>query len=216
MDSKLFALKIPEREKNAMDYISTVTNNTLSKVFYKPIQDAIYTNLGLILIYKIDLRNAIKLTELHNEILNQESLQGQSMPIIEDFISLILNKKLKSDFWKIFGDIQLNEKDFLLTELDIYDIANFMGREYILKHGDFKEIDLELARNLFFSYMLLTYFNTTALGSIKNLKMEWNNHQPLIKQFQSQLMAKYLNMFQPKKLEAIKVDELMEVSEYVD
>ena len=103
-----------------------------------------------------------------------------------------------------------------MHELDITELANQMGKEYLLIHGTLDEIDLELARNIFFNYMLKTYFNTTALGSINKLNQEWSNHQPLIKQFQSQFIARYLNKFQPKKLEAIKVDELVEVSEYVE
>lgn len=216
MDSKIFAIKIPENEKNAMDYISNVTNNTLSKLFYKPLQNAIYSNLGLILLYKIDLRNATKLSQLHDELLSYESTSSHSLPIIEDFISLILDKNLKNVFWKIFGDMQLNEKDFLLHELNITELTNQMGKEYLITHGSMDEIDLTLARNIFFNYMLRNYFNTTALGSINKLNQEWNNHQPLIKQFQSQVIARYLNKFQPKKLEAIKIDELVEVSEYLE
>ena len=66
--------------------------------------------------------------------------------------------------------------------------------------------------------MLTTYFNVTALGSIKKLNLEWANHLPLIKQFLSQIITKYLSKYQPKKLEAMKVDaeEIFEVSEYVD
>lgn len=216
METKLFAIKIPENEKIAMDYISNVTNNTLSKLFYKPLQNAIFANLGIILLYKIDLRNTTKISQLHNELLSHKALSTQSLPIINDFMALMLDKNLKNTFWNIFGDIQLNEKEFLLHELDITDLAFYMGNEYLSKHGNLEEIDLNLARNLFFNYMLLTYFNTTALGSINKLNLEWSNHQPLIKQFQSQIIAKYLNKFQPKKLEAIKVDELMEVDEYIE
>ena len=199
-----------------MDYISNVTEFPLSKLFYKPLQNAIFSNLGLILLYKIDIRNTLKISQLHDEVLNYQSSSKTTLPIIEDFVSLILDKNIKNIFWKMFGDLQLNEKDFLLHELNIIELANFMGKEYLLSNGSLEEIDLELARNIFFNFMLRTYFDTTALGSINKLNLEWNNHQPSIKQFQSQIIAKYLNKFQPKKLEAIKVDELMEVSEYIE
>ena len=216
MNSKLFAIKIPENEKNAMDYISNVTNKTLSKIFYNPLQEAIYTNLGLILLYKIDLRNVTKLTDLREELFNRKFLSGHTLPIIEDFVRMLLDNNIKKSFWKIFSDLQLNEKDFLLFDLDIIDLANQLGKEYITKHGNFNEIDINLARNIYFNYMLMAYFNTTAVGSIKKLNFEWTTHQPLIIQFQSQIIAKYINKFQPKKLEAIKVDELVEVSEYIE
>ena len=216
MNSKLFAIKIPENEKIAMDYVANVTNNTLSKLFYKPIQDAIATNLGLILLYKIDLRNSTKLSDLHEDLMSYKSLQNRSLPIIEDFVSLMLDKSIKKSFWSIFSNIELNEKEFLLYDLNLAEIANYLGREYISHHGDFEEIDLNLARNIFFNYMLMTYFNITALGSINKLNNDWNNRQPLVKQFQSQLISRYLNRFQPKKVEAIKLDEIMEVSEYIE
>jgi hypothetical protein len=218
MNTKLFAIKIPENEKNAMDYISEVTNNTLSKLFYKPLQEGIYTDLGLILLYKIDMRNTTKVSNLGNELFSHSILSAQTLPIIEDFVHLILDKNLKKTFWNIFGDVQLNEKDFILYDLDLAEVANYLGKEYLSKHGTFEEIDLNLARNIFFNFMLMTYFNITAVGSIKNLNLEWMNHQPLIKQFQSQMIAKYLNKFQTKKVEAIKVEDedIVEVAEYVD
>ena len=92
MNSKLFAIKIPENEKMAMDYISSATTNALSKIFYGPIQDALYTNLGLILIYKIDLRNITKISDLREELLNKDYLSNRSLPIIEDFVRLMLDK----------------------------------------------------------------------------------------------------------------------------
>jgi len=218
MISKIFALKIPENEKNAMDYIAEVTNNSLSKLFHKPIQNGIYTKLGLILLYKMDLRNTAKISNLSEELLSQMSLSHSTLPIIEDFISLILDKNLKKTFWNIFGEIQLNEKDFILYDLELSELAHHLGKEYLSKYGTFEEIDLNLARKIFFNYMLMTYFNVTAVGSINKLNLDWANRQPLIKQFQSQLIARYLNKFQTKKIEAIKVDdeEIVEVAEYVD
>ena len=149
---------------------------------------------------------------MHDELLSHKALATQSLPIINDFMALMLDKNLKNTFWNIFGDIQLNEKDFLLHELDISDLAFYMGNEYLLQHGSLEEIDLDLARNLFFNYMLLTYFNTTALGSINKLNLEWSNHQPLIKQFQSQIIAKYLNKFQPKNWKLSKLMSLWKLT----
>ena len=216
MNTKLFAIKIPENEKNAMDYVSNITNKTMSKLFYKPIQDAIYTNLGLILLYKIDFRNTMKISNMNEDVFNKRSLSGHTLPIIEDFISLIIDKNLKKGFWNIFTDIQLNEKDFLLHDIDLAEVAHNIGKEYIFRHGNLNDLDLNLARNIFFHYMLMTYFNITALGSINRLNLEWNNHKPSIKQFKNQLIIKYLTKYQPKKFEAIKVDEILEVSEYLD
>jgi hypothetical protein len=216
MNTKLFAIKIPENEKNAMDYISEITNNKLSRLFYKPIQDSIYTNLGYILLYKIDLRNTKKIPELHRELFSREAISHQTLPIVEDFVRLMLDKDSKKGFWSIFSDLQLNEKDFILYDLDLSEIANYMGKEYLSSYGTFEEIDLNLAREIFFNYMLKTYFNITALGSIKILNQEWTSHVQLINQFQNQLIIKYLNRYQPKKLEAIKVDEIVEVSEYLE
>ena len=216
MNNKIFAIKLPENEKNAMEYISNSTNNTLSKLFHKPLQTAIYKNLGLLLLYKIDLRNTKKVPDMTQDIFNTDQFTDQSLPIIEDFIGLMLNKNLKTTFWAIFKSIPTNEKEFIFQNMNILEIAEHLGREYLAKQGDFNELDLNLARNIFFNYMLLTYFKITAVGSIQRLNNEWLNHQHQIRSFQSQLLAKYQSRFQDKKVEAIKVDEVVEVSEYIE
>jgi hypothetical protein len=216
MNTKLFAIKVPENEKNAMDYISKITKNTLSKVFYKPLQNAIYTNLGLILLYKIDLRNTAKISDINTEFFDLKENPNQSLPIIEDFIGLMLDKNLRTAFWSNFNDIQINEKDFLFHELNLTEIAFHVGKEYVSRFGNFDEIDLSLTRTIYFNYMLMTYFNITALGSIQKLNHEWTSHNHQIKNFQEQLITKYLTRFQEKKVKAMKVDEIFEVSEYVE
>ncbi len=214
MDTKLFAIKIPENEKIAMDYISNITNNTLSKMFYKPLQEAIFKRLGLILLYKIDLRNSSKISGLNDVMLTSRPLSANTLPIIEDFVNLMLDKNLKKPFWEIFGDVEQNEKDFFLYEVDIEEMAYHLGKKYLENDGDFDKLDLNMARNVFFNYMLETYFNMTAIGSINKLNQRWSNRQPMIKQFQSQILTKYLNKFQPAKIEAIRLDDIIEVAEY--
>ena len=216
MNTKLFAIKIPDNEKNAMDYIAKSTNNTLSKLFYKPLQDAIYTNLGLILLYKIDLRNTLELTELNNELFNFEESPERSLPIIEDFVGLMLNKNLKTEFWSIFKNLQVNEKEFIFHKLNLSDIAFHVGKDYVSNFGGFEEIDVNLARDIFFNHMLESYFNITAVGSIQRLKQEWAGRKHQIKNFQNQILTKYLQRFREKKIEPIKVDEIVEVSEYIE
>jgi hypothetical protein len=216
MNSKLFALKIPENEKNAMDYISNTTNNTLSKIFYQPLQEAIYKDLGLILLYKIDLRNTIKTTELDKELIHSNQLTIRTLPIVEDFIGLMLEKNNRNSFWSLFDNITTNEKEFIFQDLNLDDIAYHLGKEYILKFGGFEEINLDLARNIFFSYMLENYFNITAVGSIQKLSHEWKNRNHQVKRFQDQIITKYMQRYQTKRVEAIKIDEVFEVSEYIE
>ena len=216
MNTKLFAIKLPEKEKNAMEYISNSTNNTLSKLFYKPLQSAIYKNLGLILLHKIDLRSTIKVSQIPKNFFSEDEINNQSLPIIEDFVGLMLDKNIKNNFWTIFKNVSIHEKEFILQNLDLTDIATHIGKEYLARQGSFEELDLNLARKIFFNYMLLTYFNVTAIGSIQNLNNNWLTHQHQITSFQDQLINKYLTRFRDKKLEAIKVDEVVEVSEYID
>ncbi len=216
MNTKLFAIKMPAKEKNAMEYISNSTNNTLSKLFYKSIQDAIYSKLGMILLYKIDLRNNSEITEGNIDLTSLNEQLGMTLPIIEDFIGLMLEKNLKTNFWSIFKDIPSNEKSLIFQNFNLTEIATHLGKEYLARHGDFEELDLNLARNIFFNYMLLTYFNIAAVGSIQKLNQLWQIHQHNIQIFQDQLLNRYLTKFHDKKVEAIKVDEILEVSEYIE
>jgi hypothetical protein len=216
MNTKLFAIKLPEEEKNAMEYISNSTNNTLSSIFYKPLQDAIYKNLGLILLYKIDLRSTSRVPDMTKDAFSSEDLINKSLPIIEDFIGLMLDKKMRIDFWSIFAEIETNEKDLIFQNVNLAEIADHLGKEYLAQQGDFKELDLNLARHIFFNYMLTVYFNITAVGSIQRLNNEWSTHKHKLKEFQNQLINKYLTRFRNKKVEAIKIDEALEVSEYIE
>ena len=214
MDTKLFAIKIPKNEKLAMDYIAEMTNNPLSKMFYNPIKEAIFKKLGWILLFKIDLRNTSKLTNLNEDFFTNQESVVKTLPIIEDFVRLMLDKNLKRSFWEIFSDVELNEKEFVLHDIDLDAVAHYLGKEYIAHNGDFKELDLTLARAIFFKYMLQTYFNITAVGSINKLNQEWSTRQPMIKQFQSQILSRYLSKFQSTKIEAIKLEDVVEVAEY--
>lgn len=214
METKLFALKITKREKEAMDYTAKETSRTLSKLYYKSLQNTIYETLGIVLLYKIDRRISGGLIELKSLNLDDENTTKLNFPILEDFVEFMIEPNNRHQFNEIFENIDFIVKDFLLYKLNIKEIARAIGRLYIEKNGNFSKTDLVLARQIFFEYMLSLYYKLTAIGSLKNLNTEWYNKRSKIKEFELKLISSYLNKYREVKAEAIKIEEVFEVSEY--
>ena len=82
------------------------------------------------------------------------------------------------------------------------------------KNGNLDKIDIELARAIFFEYMLSLYYKLTGVGSLKNLNSEWYNKRSKIKSFQTELITSYLKKYRDEKAEVIEIEEVFEVSEY--
>ncbi len=214
METKLFALKISKREKEAMDYTAKETDRTLSKLYYKPLQTTIYETLGVVLLYKIDRRISSGLIELKSISLDDEESNKLNFPILEDFVELMIEPNNRRQFNEIFDNIDFVVKDFLLYKHKIKEIARAVGRVYIEKNGNFNKINLDLAHEIFFEYMLSLYYKLTAIGSLKNLNTEWFNKRLKIKDFESKLINSYLIKYREVKAEAIEIEEIFEVSEY--
>ena len=214
METKLFALKIPKHEKEAMDYTARETGRTLTKLYYKSIQTLIFETLGIILLNKIDRRMLGSLKNLKDIRFEDEDAKKHSTPIIEDFVELMIEPNNRRVFNEIFDNIEFVIKEFLLYKLDLKVIARSLGRLYLEKIGNFDRINIDLARALFFEYMLSQYYKLTAIGSLKNLNTEWYNKRIQIKNFEAKLIKMYLEKYRDEKVEAIEIEEILEVSEY--
>jgi hypothetical protein len=84
------------------------------------------------------------------------------------------------------------------------------------KNGKLDKIDLMLAYDIFFEYMLSIYYKLTAIGSLKNLNTEWFNKRAKVHDFKTKLIKTYLIKYRDEKAEAIEIEEIFEVSEYRD
>jgi hypothetical protein len=214
MDTKLFAIKISKREKDAMDFTAKVTGRTLSKLYYKPLQSTIHEILGLALLFKIDRRISITLKDIKNINFEDGEQVKLSIPIIEDFVEFMIEPNNRREFNELFDNVEFVVKDFLLYKLNVQEISRSIGRLYLDKHGRLDKINLGITYDIFFDYMLSLYYKLTAVGSLKNLNTEWYNKRLKIHTFETKLIQTYLNKYRDEKAEAIEIEEVLEVSEY--
>ena len=211
MHRKLFALKIPKKERDAMDVIASESGETLSKMFYPSLKQAIYERLGIVLLYRMRNQN-LKGTEIVNQLLEAEHVSYEALPqIILDFANLMVEERFQHKFKEIFDNVVLLEKGDILGEIDLRDVASKIGTAYLKRSEDLKKIDLDLARNIFFSEMISIYYRQYAVGSLKHLNIQWYQKKHKIAEFRETMKEAFLEQVRKEPIEAITV---VEVDEY--
>jgi len=212
METKLFAIKIPRRLKDAMDYTSKESGRTLSKLYYDSLQKTIFEIFGLVILYKIDRRGNTRLEDLLSLLSDKNVSQNIIPGVVADFLDLMDEDKNKHAFSEIFSNLMI-EEDGLSSEIDFMEVARHMGHAYLEREGNLDKIELSLGRDIFFNYMISLYYRTSAMGSLKVLNTEWYRKQRRVKEFQESLIAQYLEKYKEEKVEAIELEEILEVSE---
>ena len=180
MEAKLFAIKLERRIKEAMDYISKETGDTLTKLYYKPIQETTYETLGRLLLKKLE---GIELSDRQVPLL------------VEEFFQLIEKKEMKEEFRRIFSGVQFVEKEWLQYEMDMKDICTSIGKTYIDTGGKFDPISRKLAKEIFFNNMLQMTYKHTAMGMFKSLDDEWRKNAHRIERFRDWLIRKHEELY---------------------
>jgi hypothetical protein len=208
--TELFALKLPKNEKDAMNFIADERGKTLTKVFYKTIQQTIYEQLGLVLLDKLSRpRVEVKRKDGQEAGRVPSYIKRNAPNVVVDFVHIMDIKEKKKNFHSIFEDLQFTEKEWLLYEIDITKLAKHMGKEYLDLEGSFEPPDLEMAKSIFFEYMIHMTYQLTAIGLLKTLDDEWQKNQARIERFKDELIAEYEQTFE----DALEVVEVVEVDE---
>jgi hypothetical protein len=215
METKLFAIKIPRKLKEAMDYTSKESGRTLSKLYYNSLQKTIFEIFGIVVMYKIDRRGTTRLEDLISLLSDPQAGHNIIPGIVVDFVDLMEEAKNKQAFKDIFSNLMIEEEG-LVSELDYMEVARQVGHAYLEREGSLKKIDLALGRDIFFNYMISLYYRTSAMGSLKVLNTEWYRKQRRVKTFQEDLIGQYMEKYKEEKVEAIELEEIMEVSELKD
>ena len=192
MEAKLFAIKLEKRIKEAMDFISRETGATLTKLYYKPIEEATHEILGRLLLKKLE---GVELGE-------------RAIPVVvEEFAQLMEKKEVKDEFRRIFSGIQFVEKEWLIYEMDMREIYASVGKAYIDSGGRFDRVDRRLVRELFFGHMLHLTYKMTAMGMFKSLDDEWRRNAHRIERFRDWLLRKHEELYGH---EVVEVEEVYE------
>ena len=180
MEAKTFAIKLERRIKEAMDYISRETGDTLTKLYYRPIQETTYETLGRLLLRKLE---GVELTERHVPLM------------VEEFFQLIEKKDVKEEFRRIFSGVQFVDKEWLQYEMDMKEINTSVGKAYIDAGGKFEPISRRLVKEIFFTNMLQMTYKHTAMGMFKNLDDEWHRNAHRIERFRDWLIRKHEDLY---------------------
>ena len=180
MEAKLFAIKLEKRIKEAMDFISRETGDTLTKLYYKPIQDTTYEVLGKLLLKRLE---SVELGERQVPLL------------VEEFVQLMEKKDVKEEFRRMFSGIQFVEKEWMIYEMDMKDIHSEIGRCYIERNGRFEKVDRRMVTQLFFTIMVHNSYKLTAMGMFKSLDDEWRRNAHRIERFRDWLIRKHEELY---------------------
>jgi len=180
MEAKLFAIKLERRIKEAMDYISRETGDTLTRLYYKPIQETTYETLGRLLLRKLG---------------GVEQGERQVPLLVEEFFQLVEKKDVKEEFRRIFTGVQFVEKEWLQYEMDMKEINTTIGRTYIDTGGRFDPISRKLVKEVFFNLMLQMAYKHTAMGMFKSLDDEWRRNAHRIERFRDWLIRKHEELY---------------------
>ena len=213
MEKALFAIKMSKSEKKAMDYTAKELSNTLSKIYYPYITQGLYNWLGIIIMYKMEIKRPGPVERYMNYFISDEagfpksipppsggpgkplrdleSAKAELPPIVFEFLKIMDKKGLKSRFDTVFANLEFQEPEVFLSSLDLNLMAFDLGRQYYQMNKDFSRTDFNLMKDIFFTTMLNEYFQATAVGSIKTLQYEWYHKRTSINAFKSILIKQY-------------------------
>jgi hypothetical protein len=204
----MFAIKVPAKEKDAMDLVARETKRTLANIYFTPLERYIHESLGAVILGRLDeVRGNNRKEGVIRFILNGSNNSGKVAPlIIKDFIQLMTVEGGGRKFKMLFSDLNFSDKSFLLHEIDLHDLARNLGAEYLERGGPVNTIDLELAYELFFERMLSIYYGITAEGSLDTLHSAWNDNYPKISMFKNSLLRDYKAKYGKSFVEIFEVE----------
>ncbi|UCE73661.1 MAG: hypothetical protein JSV56_11635 [Methanomassiliicoccales archaeon] len=208
MEKKMFAIKVPAKEKDAMDLVARETRRTLANIYFTPIEGFIHESLGAIILGRLDeVRGNERKDEVIRYLLNGSNMTAKVAPtIIKDFIKLMTVEGGGRKFKMLFSDLNFSDKSFLLHEIDLHELARHLGQEYLERGGSLNTIELELAYELFFERMLSIYYSLTAEGSLDVLHSAWNDNYPKISMFKNSLLRDYKAKYGKSFVEILEVE----------
>ncbi len=204
----MFAIKVPAKEKDAMDLVARETQRTLANIYLMPLQSFIHESLGAVILGKMDeVRGNNRNEDIIRYLLNNSNSTLKIAPlVIKDFIQSMTVEGAGRKFKMLFSDINFTDKSFLLHEINLHELARHLGREYLERGGSLSSIDLELSYELFFERMLSIYYSLTAEGSLENLRSAWDDNYPRVSMFKDSLLREYKARYGKSFVEIFEVE----------
>lgn len=227
MEKALFAIKLLQHEKAAMNFTAKECDITLSKMYYPSIMGGVHDWLGITVLFKLDINNHLPIeryityfdqtlaskpdgtpAERENDAQLREigPISKEVPPIILTFLTIIEKKEVQQRMTTLFPKIEFQPSEVFLGSLRLRDLIHELGRQYLQKCTDFKKADFNLMKDIYFSMMLKEYFRSTAVGSLKTLQAEWYGKRASINAMRNILIKEYNSLFTIKPIEAIQLN----------
>jgi len=207
MEKKMFAIKVPAKEKEAMDLVARETKRTLANIYYDPLERFIHESLGAVILGKLDeIRGNTRSVEIVRLLLGNGKGAKITPTAIKDFIEMMTTEGGGRKFKMLFSDLSFSDKSFLLHEIDLHELVQNIGREYLERGGNLSTIDIELAHELFFEHMLFNYYSLTAEGSLDTLRTAWNDNYPKVTMFRDSILREYKAKYGKHFVEIFEVE----------
>ena len=207
MEKKMFAIKVPAKEKEAMDLVARETKRTLANIYYDPLERFIHESLGAVILGKLDeIRGNTRSVEIVRLLLGNGKGTKITPTAIKDFIEMMTTEGGGRKFKMLFPDLSFSDKSFLLHEINLHELVENIGREYLERGGNLSTIDIELAHELFFEHMLFNYYSLTAEGSLDTLRTAWNDNYPKVTMFRDSILREYKAKYGKHFVEIFEVE----------
>ncbi len=195
MTKAMFALKVVEREKHAMDYISLETGEPLSNLFRQVVHDSVIDYLGKVLIYRADLTNdpdrPANITPAGDELPMQT--------IVRDFISIMGSKGDR--FRKLFKKREFLKRGEYIYDIDMGSLAERVGERFLELETTFEIMDMAAVKSIIFEELLYQYFKLHAVGAMMDLEKEWESNRPKIEKFRDGIVDDYNARYEEEVVE---------------
>lgn len=207
MEKKMFAIKVPAKKKAAMDLVARETKRTLANIYYEPLERFIHESLGAVILGKLDeIRGNVRSVEIVRLLLSNGGGAKFTPVAIKDFIEMMTTGGGGRKFKMLFPDLSFSDKSFLLHEIDLHELVETIGREYLERGGNLQTIDIELSHELFFEHMLYNYYSLSAEGSMDTLSTAWNDNYPKVTMFRDSILREYKAKYGKSLVEIFEVE----------
>ncbi len=207
MSKRMFAVKVPEREKKAMDLAAVGSGETLAGLFYPGILQDTRRYAGALAVNALYAqRHSTKKQRIKLPLPGPGEHFVHTIPMIKDFLDLIAVKKKELN--AILPGVSLTDKGFLLLESDPSGILIDLGEKYLKTDASLKVIDTDLALSLLFDVLIQKYYRITAQGSMDALQSAWKACGPELRTYMDGVKKSYRAMFRDDFIEVIEVEAI--------
>ncbi|MFW3145723.1 MAG: hypothetical protein ACMUIE_02800 [Thermoplasmatota archaeon] len=217
----LLTIRLPDYEKDALDFSSHLSEMPVSKVILPFISEGVKVSLGAVLIQRIDRsyvygrRNHEQFVELMMSIVSStnpgsavgmmENTHERVPKIIWDFFDLLEETRAVGRINTALEEVALTPDASFITPENLRSLCYSIGDSYLMHGGSLESMNYQLANEIFFKRMLYLLYRCNATGTAKSLSTQWYAHQDMISRLANEMNDRYSEKSKSRPVEAIVV-----------